>query len=272
MVFLQSLAEDNSTSTCTCTVCADFPPNSGANNNSNRQQSPSTAAAPEHPSSAATAAMATATAAECCITSTGTAAVPPPPITTTCPLNNGTMPSHQNQQHNLNQTSNGDGDGCGVPPSSDQSLGKSSAEGEEEEEEEEEEEGGSSEMAKLAAPQNATYGVIPRRVFDVSGSVNRAVCPIRPKLDVCMLVRSSLIHFSSFVRVAFHIESWVLTIYYIYYFTHFRALPSLSLLAATSPMMKEILPYLQLVSLSMLNQRVPQKFNWSKLKFLFPFH
>jgi hypothetical protein len=113
------------------------------------------------------------------------------------------MPSHQNQQHNLNQTSDGDGSttGCGVPPCSEQNLEKSNEEGEEEEE------GGSSEVAKLAAAQSANFGVIPRRVFDVSGSVNRAVCPIRPKLDVCMLVRSSLIHFPIFFVLLFTLKT-----------------------------------------------------------------
>ena len=58
---------------------------------------------------------------------------------------------------------------------------------------------GSSEMARLLPPSpppvaNDSCEVITvqRRVFDVSslpGSIHRAVCPIRPKLDVCLLVR-----------------------------------------------------------------------------------
>ena len=96
------------------------------------------------------------------------------------------MSCRQSQQHNQ-QTSDDDGGDStgGVPPSAERNLEGSS------------EEEGLSETTKLMAPQSATnvpFGVVQRRVFDVSGSVNRAVCPIRPKLDVCMLVRSSLIH------------------------------------------------------------------------------
>lgn len=88
-------------------------------------------------------------------------------VSPTCPTNNSTC----------RQTDDG---GSGVP-SSEQNLEENSEEGE-----------GSSETATLV-PQttNVTCGVIQRRVFDVSslsGSVNHAVCPIHPKLDVCMLV------------------------------------------------------------------------------------
>ena len=119
----------------------------------NRQLCPSTAASKDP---------------ECCIT-TGTAVSP------TCSADSSAC--HQDQQ----QSQTGDG-GSGVP-SSEQNLEESSEEGE-----------GSSEIAKLV-PQttNVPCGLIQRRVFDVSslsGGVNHAVCPIRPKLDVCMLVRS----------------------------------------------------------------------------------
>lgn len=116
----------------------------------NRQQCPSTVVS-KHP--------------ECCIATA---------VSPTCPADNSTC--HQDRQQS--QTDDG---GSGVP-SSEQNLEESSEEGE-----------GSSETATLM-PQttNITYGVIQRKVFDVSslsGSVNHAVCPIRPKLDVCMLVR-----------------------------------------------------------------------------------
>ena len=179
MLFLQSPPRaDSGTPTGTCTVCTDFPPaDSGAKN---RQQCPCTAvASPKHP---------TATTAEHCITA---AAISP---ATTCPASNGIMPHHQSQQHNQ-QTSDDDG---GVP-SSERNLEGSSEEGEGEE--------GSSETAKLMAPQSTTNvpnGVVQRRVFDVSGSANRAVCPIRPKLDICMLVRYSFIHSQHFLCCFLH--------------------------------------------------------------------
>lgn len=50
----------------------------------------------------------------------------------------------------------------------------------------------SSEMARLIPSSTVVpCRVIERRVFDVSslsGSINQDVCPIRPNLDVCLLV------------------------------------------------------------------------------------
>ena len=117
----------------------------------NRQQYPDTGIS-EHP------------VPECCVV---TAVLP------CCPDNNSTC--HQEQLQS--QTD----DGGNSVPSLEQNLEGSSEEGER-----------SSETAKLV-PQatNVPCGVIQRQLFDVSGSVNQAVCPIRPKLDVCMLVCSS---------------------------------------------------------------------------------
>ena len=111
------------------------------------------------------------------------------------------MSCRQSQQHNQ-QTSDDGGDDStgGVPLSAERNLEGSS------------EEEGLSETTKLMAPQSAAnvpFGVVQRRVFDVSGSINRAVCPIRPKLDVCMLVRSSLIHshsHSQFIELHFALK------------------------------------------------------------------
>ena len=130
-------------------MCAEFPPDSGANV-VNRQQCPGTVVS-EHP--------------KCCIMTA---------VSPNCPVNNSTC--HQEQLQSRT-------DDSGVP-SSEQNLEGSNEEGE-----------GSSETAKLI-PQaaNVPCGVVQRRVFDVSslsGSANQAVCPIRPKLDVCMLVCSS---------------------------------------------------------------------------------
>lgn len=187
---LQSRTQDNNsgilTSTCMCsTVCTDFPPaDSGAiNKMENRQQCPCTSTASSNHT--------TANTAEHCITAAAIS-----PTTTYQATNNGIMSCHQSQQHNQQTSDDADGGDSttSVPPSAEQNLEGSSEEGEE----------GLSETPKLMAPQSATnvpFGVVQRRVFNVSSSVNRAVCPIRPKLDVCMLVRSSLIHsqiFSSY--------------------------------------------------------------------------
>lgn len=108
------------------------------------------------------------------------------------------MSCRQSQQHNQQTNDDDGGDSTGgIPPSAERNLEGSS------------EEEGLSETTKLTVPQSAAnvpFGVVQRRVFEVSGSVNRAVCPIRPKLDVCMLVRSSLIHSQNFFELLFALK------------------------------------------------------------------
>ena len=146
-------------------MCTEFPPNSGADVVNKRQQCPSTAAS-SHP------------AAEC------SSAPAISPTTSTCPANNSSTCHREQEQC---QTADVDDGGSGRAPSSERNLDEDSEGGDQR----------SSEMVQRElAPQSTADvscgGVIhQRRVFDVaslSGGVDRAVCPIRPKLDVCMLV------------------------------------------------------------------------------------
>ena len=147
-------------------MCTEFPPNSGADVVNKRQQCPSTAAS-SHP------------AAEC-----SSAPAISPTTSTSCPVNNSSICHREQEQC---QTADVDDGGSGRAPSSEWNLEEDSEEGDQR----------SSEIVQCElAPQSTADvscgGVIhQRRVFDVaslSGGVNRAVCPIRPKLDVCMLV------------------------------------------------------------------------------------
>ena len=155
MLFLQPPTLDDSGRTLTSTVCTEFPPDGGANV-VNTQQCPS-AAASKHPFT------------ECSVA----AAVSPP----TCPANINTCHQDQQQCHIIIDSSHGARSGL---PCSEQSI-------------EETGDQGSSETARVV-PQGAPSipcCVVQRRAFHVaslSGGANHAVCPIRPKMDVCMLV------------------------------------------------------------------------------------
>ena len=88
-------------------------------------------------------------------------------VTPSCPVNNSTCLIREQQQSQADDRSS--------VTNSERNL-----------------EEGSSGVAELVPNTTEVLcEVVQRRIFDVSslsGSVNQAVCPIRPKLDVCLLV------------------------------------------------------------------------------------